>query len=78
MKALFSKKKKLAKQLNEIGYLLDREIEERWGFHYSQTDSDPIIVTLYNGASDISYKDFVEIMDDFKEQEDKGERSPNA
>ena len=78
MEALFNKKKKLVKQLNEIGYLLDIEIEERWGFHYSQTDSDPMIDTLDYGTSDISYKDFVERMDDFKEMYDKARWTPNA
>jgi hypothetical protein len=78
MKSLFNKKKKLIKQLNEIGYLLDKEIEERWGFHYSQTDSDPMIDTLDYGTFDISYKDFVDRMDNFKEKQDKGEWFPNV
>ena len=77
MKGLFNKKKKLIKQINEIGYLLDKEIEERWGFHYSQTDFDPIIDTLDYGTSDIEYKVFVEIMNEYKGEKDKGEWIPN-
>ena len=78
MKSLFNKKKKLIKQLNEIGYLLDKEIEKRWGFHYSQTDSDPMIDTLDYGTNDINYKDFVEMMDEFKEKQSLGEWIPNV
>ena len=78
MKSLFNKKKKLIKQLNEIGYSLDKEIEKRWGFHYSQTDSDPLIDTLDYGTSDISYKEFVDMMDEFKEKQTLGEWVPNV
>ena len=78
MKSLFNKKKKLIKQLNEIGYLLDKEIEKRWEFHYSQTDCDPIIDTLDYGTNNISYKDFVDTMNDFKEKEALGEWIPNV
>ena len=78
MKALFNEKKKLIQELNHIGRELDREIKQRWGFHYSQTDSDSMIDTLDYGTSDISYKDFVEEMDNFKEKQDKGEWIPNA
>ena len=78
MKALFNKKKKLVQELNNIGCLLDREIDERWGFHYSQTDSDPIIDTLDYGTSSIDYKDFVERMHEFKKKEDNGDWTPNA
>jgi len=78
MKSLFNKKKKLIKQLNEVGYLLDKEIEKRWGFHYSQTDSSKMIDTLDYGTSDISYKDFVEMMDEFKAIKELGEWIPNV
>ena len=78
MKALFNKKKKLEKQSKEIGCLLDKEIEERWGFHYSQTDSDPMIDTLDYGTENIDYKEFVERMDEFKKMKDSGEWTPNA
>jgi hypothetical protein len=77
MKALFNKKKKLLKQLNDVGYLLDEQINIRWGFHYSQTDSDPIIDTLDYGTSNIDYKEFVERMDDFKSRQEKGDWTPN-
>ena len=73
MKALFNKKKKLVQELNDVGRVLDEKIREKWGFHYSQTDSDPMIDTLDYGAADLDYKGFVEMMDDFKDKLDAGE-----
>ena len=78
MKKLFNKKKKLIKMLNAVGCILDGEIEERWGFHYSQTDSDPMIDTLDYGTDNIDYKAFVEIMDEFKEKQENEGWEPNA
>jgi hypothetical protein len=77
MKALFNKKKRLVQETNEVGYLLDQEIEKRWGFHYSQTDNDLMIDTLDYGTSNIDYKDFIERMDEFKQKEANGEWTPN-
>lgn len=77
MKKLFEKKKKLIKELNAIGYQLDKEIENRWGFHYSQTDNDPIIDTLDYGTSDISYKEFTGIMDSYRKKQESGDWEPN-
>ena len=77
MKRLFDKKKKLLKQLNDVGYLLDREIKERWGFHYSQTDNDPMIDTLDYGTSDIDYKEFEDRMDGYKKEMEDGDWKPN-
>jgi len=77
MKALFNKKKKLIQELNDVGRVLDAKIEERWGFHYSQTDSGPIIDALDYGTCDLDYKGFVEMMDDFKGKQDAGEWTPN-
>ena len=78
MKALFNKKKKLIQELNHIGRELDMKIEERWGFHYSQTDSDPMIDTLDYGTQDLEYKDFIELMEEYKRDLKNGEWSPNA
>ena len=77
MKALFNKKKKLIQEANGVGSVLDVKIRERWGFHYSQTDSDPMIDTLDYGTDALDYKGFVEMMDDFKEKQDSGEWTPN-
>lgn len=63
MKRLFNQKKQMALRDREIGAELDREIEERWGFHYSQTDDDEIIDTLDHGTSSLTYAEFVEKMD---------------
>lgn len=77
MKALYNKKKKLIKQINRIGWLLDREIEKKYGFHYSQTDDDEMIDTLDYGTQDLSYHDFVEKMNEFKKMKESGEWTPN-
>lgn len=67
MKALFNKKKKLARQLKEVGHLLDLEINKKWGFHYSETDDDQIIDTLDYGICGISFDTFIRKMDEYKE-----------
>lgn len=78
MKALFNKKKKLVKQLNEIEVILDEKIIERFGFHYSQTDNDPIIDTLDYGTDDIDYLHFIQLMREFEVRKKRGEWYPNA
>ena len=66
MRQLFEDKKKFVLKTHEIGRTLDRLIEEKWGFHYSETDSDSIIDTLDYGTSSISFSDFRERMDEYK------------
>lgn len=68
MKRLYNKKRRLVQEINEIGYLLDEAIEERFGFHYSQTDNDSIIDTLDYGSDDLDYKDFVKLMNEYKKK----------
>ena len=77
MKRLFDEKKKLLKQLNGVSYLLDQEIEKRWGFHYSQTDNDSMIDTLDYGTSFIDYKEFEDRMDGYKKEMEDGDWKPN-
>ncbi len=73
MKKLFEKKKKIIEQLNEVSFQLDREINNRWGFSYSETDDDSMIDTLDYGTQSISYKEFVRLMDKYKKnKETKG------
>jgi hypothetical protein len=66
MKALFERKKKLIEELNAIGYQLDKKIDERWGFSYSETDDDEMIDTLDYGTSSINYATFVRKMNTYK------------
>lgn len=66
MKKLFEKKKKLLEELREISYELDRKIDEKWGFSYSETDDDEIIDSLDYGTQSINYSDFVRKMDGYK------------
>lgn len=66
MKQLFDEKKKYVIKANLAGRELDKMIEDRWGFHYSSTDDDPIIDTLDYGTNSISYKDFVDRMNQYK------------
>ena len=63
MKNLYNEKKRLMKELNKVGYLLDKKIEERFGFSYSQTDTDPIKHTLGYGNQDLEYKEFLALME---------------
>jgi len=68
MKQLFEEKKKLVVKTNEIGRQLDKMIVEKWGFHYSETDDDPMIDTLDYGTSGISFVNFKKRMDTYKEK----------
>ena len=46
-------------------------IVEKYGFHYSETDDDKIIDSLDYGRSSISYKQFCNRMDKYKQEFDK-------
>lgn len=77
MKALYNKLKKKQAEIRYLSAELDRLIQERWGFDYSQTDNDRIIDTLDYGTDDLEYSDFVRLMDKLKEQVDNGEIALN-
>ena len=77
MKKLYNEKKRLVKLMNKVGYLLDQKIEERFGFHYSQTDNDRMIDTLDYGTQDLEYKDFIELMEEYKRDLKSGDWTPN-
>ena len=77
MKNLYNEKKRLMKELNKVGYLLDKKIEERFGFSYSQTDSDPMIDTLDYGTQDLEYKEFITLMEGYKKDLKNGDWTPN-
>lgn len=66
MKELFEKKKKMIAELNKLSFQLDREINKRWGFSYSDTDDDAMIDTLDYGTQSISYTKFVKLMNAYK------------
>lgn len=74
MKALYNRKKKLARELLALGRELDSKIEEKWGFHYSQTDDDSCIDTLDYGTQDLEYSVFVKKMNEFKKEVERGDR----
>jgi len=77
MKKLYNEKKRLVRELNEVGFLLDMEIEKRFGFHYSQTDNDAMIDTLDYGTQGLEYKDFIELMNEYKKKQKNNEWTPN-
>ena len=77
MKALYNEKKRLVKELNAVGVALDEKIIERFGFHYSQTNSDPMIDTLDYGTQKLDYKDFIEMMTEYKKDLKNGDWKPN-
>ena len=66
MRLLFEEKKKLVLKTKIAGESLDRLINNKWGFHYSETDDDKIIDTLDYGTTSLTFKDFVERMDEYK------------
>ena len=71
MKELFEKKKKLISKLNDVSLKLDQEIDKKWGFSYSDTDDDVLIDTLDYGNNNISYEEFVRVMNEYKKNYDK-------
>lgn len=72
MKALYNNLKKKQKEARMLSCKLDQLIQQRWGFHYSQTDHDRIIDTLDYGTDDLEYSQFIKIMDDIKRQIEEG------
>jgi hypothetical protein len=66
MKAQYNKVKKLARQLKQESWILDRMIDEKFGFSYSETDDDKIIDTLDYGTDDISFEEFKLRMEQYK------------
>ncbi len=66
MKQLFYLKKRLVQDMNDIGRLLDSKITDKWGFHYSETDDDPMIDTLDYGTQGISFETFCSLMNEYK------------
>jgi len=66
MKTQFNKVKALALKLKNESWKLDRMIDEKYGFSYSETDNDGIIDTLDYGTDDISFEDFKLRMEQYK------------
>lgn len=66
MKAQFNKVKKLARQIQQESWKLDRMIDEKYGFSYSETDDDKMIDTLDYGTDDISFEEFDLRMSQYK------------
>lgn len=73
MRQLFEEKVKLVRRTNSIGVELDKKIRNKWGFHYSETYDDPCIDTLDYGTGGMGFDNFVERMNEYKKDFDKGE-----
>lgn len=69
MKAQFNKVKNLAKKYHQESTKLDRMIDSKYGFNYSETDDAEIIDTLDYGTDDITFEDFNLKMLEFKNRE---------
>ena len=69
MKEQFEKVKELAIKLHNETGILDSMIDKRWGFNPSDKDLDEIIDTLDYGTGNISYKEFVWLMDKEKKED---------
>ena len=76
IQSLFERKKELVKEVRHIGQSLDSLIFEQWGFSYSLTDDDRIIDSLDYGTSDITFEDFVSLMNSYKKDYKKGIKKP--
>ena len=77
MQSLFELKKEFVKETRFVGHTLDSLIYKQWGFSYSQTDDDRIIDCLDYGTSDISFEEFVSLMNSHKKDYKKGTKTPN-
>ena len=77
MKKLYNRKKELCLQMMSVGGELVKLIVERFNFHYSETDNDDIIDTLDYGTSNLSYSEFIEIMNNYKKKRKQGDWEPN-
>lgn len=63
LRTQFDKVKKIASKNLTESMKLDEMIRDRWGYHYSENDIDSIIDTLDYGTGNISFKEFLELMD---------------
>ena len=71
---LIKQKQRAVLKMNSIGTELDRLIIEKYGFHYSETNDDPIIDALDYGTNGITPEDFHERMSLYQEDFDNDER----
>ena len=71
LKRQFEKVKKLAIKNHNESHKFDLMINKVWGFSYSDVDFDSAIDTLDYGTSDISFEDFVKLMDNYKLKNNK-------
>jgi hypothetical protein len=71
LKKQFEKVRKLTKERHQQGIVLDKMIKAKWGFHYSDTDDDPMIDTLDYGTNSISFENFKERMEEYKKNYDE-------
>ena len=77
MKRLYNQVRKRALQHKEASAALDKLIQQRWGFNYSQTDHDRIIDTLDYGTDFLEYSEFADIMNEMARQVETGEKELN-
>ncbi len=61
-KRLFNKVNRLACELKEASTRLDRQIKNKYGFHYSDKDMDDIIECLDYGNEYMSFEQFIKLM----------------
>lgn len=63
---LFEEVKRLCLEYKKKSHKLDKQIEEKFGFHYSDFDMDNVIDTLDYGTDNISFNDFIKLMEEQK------------
>lgn len=75
---LYIRQAALAQEMRKNEFLIKPLIEKRWGFHYSQVDSHLIIDTLDYGTSQCTYTEFVQLMNEYREEIEDGLRKVNV
>ena len=77
LRALYIRQAKLAQEMKNNERTIGSLIKKRFGFHYSKADLEPIIDTLDYGSNNLSYKGFIDLMNEAREEIIEGDRKFN-
>jgi hypothetical protein len=70
LKELFERRRQLAREQLDISLEFDKELYEHYDFAFNDTDDDDMIDTLDYGTSYISFENFIERMEHYKNSDD--------
>lgn len=71
LKSLYNKTKISIRKHKDLSDMLDRKIDEVFGFNFSETDDDDIIDTLDYGISGLSFEGFIRKMVAYQKQKNE-------